>query len=126
MSSRPDGSTLACIESRRRRPPAYADAEPHCDDFTGPNRAGRVSRTSCEYAMSAASTRTRGRAVIGDTTEGFDDALGDALPTVAEVVAMPTTQLGRPKVLAGEVSLGRRVRWLHVSELKDIASLLHG
>ena len=64
--------------------------------------------------------------MIGDTTEEFDDALGDALPTIAEVVAMPATQLGRPKVLAGEVSLGRRVRWLHVSELKDIASMLHG
>ena len=34
--------------------------------------------------------------MIGDTTEGFDDALGDALPTIAEVVAMPATQLGRP------------------------------
>ena len=38
---------------------------------------------------------------------------------------MPATQLGRPRVLAGEVSLGRRVRWLHVSELKDIAEV-HG
>jgi purine catabolism regulator len=48
------------------------------------------------------------------------------LPTVAEVLALPELQRGRPEVVAGARGLGRRVRWVHVSELADIATLLRG
>lgn len=34
--------------------------------------------------------------------------------------------MGRPEVLSGEQRLGRAVRWVHVSELSDIGSLLRG
>lgn len=48
------------------------------------------------------------------------------LPTVADVIAMPATQLGRPQVIAGDAHLARRVRWLHVAELAEIDELLRG
>jgi PucR family transcriptional regulator, purine catabolism regulatory protein len=48
------------------------------------------------------------------------------LPTVDEVLALPAVRRGRPRVLAGHDALGARVRWVHVSELPDIAYLLRG
>ena len=47
-------------------------------------------------------------------------------PTVAEVLALPPVRDGRPAVLAGAGSLDREVRWTHVSEVADVARLLHG
>lgn len=49
-----------------------------------------------------------------------------APPTVADVLALPEVELGRPQVLAGAEALGTPVRWVHVSELPDIATLLRG
>lgn len=49
-----------------------------------------------------------------------------ALPTVADVLALPEVQYGRPEVDAGDDHLDRPVRWAHVSELPDIANLLQG
>lgn len=51
-------------------------------------------------------------------------ALG--LPTVAEVLEIDALRRGRPSVLAGQGSLCHTVRWLHVSELSDVADLLRG
>lgn len=52
---------------------------------------------------------------------------GEAVaPTVADVLALPALRYGRPEVLAASNSLDRRVRWVHVSELPDIAGLLRG
>lgn len=48
------------------------------------------------------------------------------LPTLADVLSLPELASGEPVVLAGEEGLGRPVRWVHVSELPDIASLLRG
>ncbi|MEC3914889.1 PucR family transcriptional regulator [Nocardia sp. CDC160] len=45
--------------------------------------------------------------------------------SVADVVAMPVVQAGQPE-LAGGGSLDRPVRWVHVSELPDVAELLVG
>jgi purine catabolism regulator len=53
-------------------------------------------------------------------------AMGGPLPTVANVLAMPALQSGRPLVLAGRDRLDRLVRWLHVLELEDITTLLRG
>jgi purine catabolism regulator len=50
----------------------------------------------------------------------------ESLPTVAEVLLTPALARGKPVVLAGAMSLDRRVRWVHVSELPDIAGLLPG
>ncbi|MGW4242127.1 PucR family transcriptional regulator [Nocardia sp. NPDC004722] len=47
------------------------------------------------------------------------------LLTVADIVAMPVVQAGRPE-LAGGGSLDRPVRWVHVSELPEVAELLVG
>ena len=47
-------------------------------------------------------------------------------PTVAEVLALPPLREARPRVLAGEDALSREVRWTHVSEVSDVARLLHG
>ncbi len=49
-----------------------------------------------------------------------------AAPTVADVLALPALRYGRPEVLAAPGGLARRVRWVHVSELPDIAGLLQG
>ncbi|RZQ60369.1 PucR family transcriptional regulator [Amycolatopsis suaedae] len=47
-------------------------------------------------------------------------------PTVAEVLALPVIRHGRPRVVAGNAGLDRRVRWAHVAEVIDIAHLLRG
>ena len=49
-----------------------------------------------------------------------------ALPRVLEILALPGLQAGSPQVVAGASGLGREVRWVHVSELADIAQLLSG
>jgi purine catabolism regulator len=48
------------------------------------------------------------------------------LPTLADVLELPAVRRADPHVLAGEGHLGRRVRWVHVSEVSDIAHLLDG
>jgi purine catabolism regulator len=48
------------------------------------------------------------------------------LPTLAEVLDLPELRRADPHVLAGGESLQRRVRWVHVSEVSDIAHLLEG
>lgn len=59
-------------------------------------------------------------------TELLDDVGAAALPTVHEVLELPAFQFGRPEVVAGRAGLNGRVRWVHVSELSDIAGLLSG
>ena len=48
------------------------------------------------------------------------------LPTVAQVLGMDVVRRGEPRVVAGEESLGRLVRWVHAIELPDAARLLRG
>lgn len=47
-------------------------------------------------------------------------------PTVRQILALPELRRGRPVLLAGAVRIDREVRWVHVSELPDIAPLLRG
>ncbi|WP_116050964.1 PucR family transcriptional regulator [Amycolatopsis palatopharyngis] len=47
-------------------------------------------------------------------------------PTVADVLALPVIRHGGPRVAAGAEGLDRRVRWVHVAEVADIAHLLRG
>ena len=48
------------------------------------------------------------------------------LPTVGQVLEMDAVRAGEPRVVAGEGSLGRLVRWVHAIELPDAARLLRG
>lgn len=48
------------------------------------------------------------------------------LPTLAEILVLPELQRGHPTVEAARNALDRPVRWVHVSELADIAHLLKG
>jgi purine catabolism regulator len=48
------------------------------------------------------------------------------LPALLDVLDLPAVRRGDPQVRAGADHLGRRVRWVHVSEVSDIASLLEG
>src|SRR5690242_17911115 len=48
------------------------------------------------------------------------------LPTLAEVLALPALRRADPHVVASRHALDRRVRWVHVSEVSDIAHLLEG
>lgn len=48
------------------------------------------------------------------------------LPTLSEILQLPCVRAGRPEVICGEDRLTRPIRWVHVSELTDIASLLRG
>lgn len=48
------------------------------------------------------------------------------LPTLAEVLRLDAVRCGAPRVVAGADRTDARVRWVHVSELADIASLLCG
>src|SRR4051812_50101458 len=48
------------------------------------------------------------------------------LPTVRAVLALDAMRHAEPRVVAGARGLDRVVRWVHVSEVPDIASLLRG
>src|SRR4249920_1200288 len=47
-------------------------------------------------------------------------------PTVRQVLALDPVRHGNPVVVAGEAGLDRPVRWVHVAEVPDIATLLRG
>lgn len=47
-------------------------------------------------------------------------------PTVREVMTLDSMRVGAPRLVAGEAGLDRPVRWVHSSEVPDIASLLRG
>ncbi|BCL12694.1 PucR family transcriptional regulator [Micromonospora sagamiensis] len=47
-------------------------------------------------------------------------------PTVREVLALDPVRHGAPRLVAGERAVDRRVRWVHVAEVPDIATLLRG
>jgi len=47
-------------------------------------------------------------------------------PTVAQVLDLESLRRGAPQVVAGAAELHRPVRWVHISELADIAGMLHG
>ncbi|MDF5756278.1 PucR family transcriptional regulator [Spongiactinospora sp. TRM90649] len=47
-------------------------------------------------------------------------------PTVADVLATPSVQAGDPLVRAGEAALRQPVRWVHVSEIANVAGTLEG
>lgn len=49
-----------------------------------------------------------------------------AIVTVAQVLEMPVLRAAGPEVLAGRVGLSRQVRWVHITELADIAPMLRG
>lgn len=49
-----------------------------------------------------------------------------ALPRVRDLLELPAMAVGLPQVDAGSAGLDARVRWVHVSELPDIAGLLAG
>lgn len=46
-------------------------------------------------------------------------------PTIAQILALPVLRAGLPEVIGGG-SLERTVRWVHVSDLPDLSSLLQG
>jgi purine catabolism regulator len=48
------------------------------------------------------------------------------LPSLSDVLGLPAVRRGDPHVRAAADHLGRPVRWVHVSEVSDIASLLEG
>ncbi|MBU9764491.1 PucR family transcriptional regulator [Mycobacterium sp. TNTM28] len=47
------------------------------------------------------------------------------IPTVRDIVGLPVVQAGEPTVLSAE-QLDRPVRWVHVSDMSDLAGLLEG
>ncbi|MEU4781137.1 PucR family transcriptional regulator ligand-binding domain-containing protein, partial [Micromonospora sp. NPDC023633] len=47
-------------------------------------------------------------------------------PTVREVLALDPVRHGAPRLVAGDAGLDRPVRWVHVTEVPDIAPLLGG
>lgn len=70
------------------------------------------------------------RVHVADAPLGYTDAApasaAAALPTVSSVLDLPALRRGRPRVVAGRAGLSNVVRWAHVTELPDIASMLRG
>lgn len=69
------------------------------------------------------------RPVFGrDQTDRPDasNAQRAGLPTVRDILRLPVLSAALPEVLAGEESLGVRVRWVHVSDSLGVATLLDG
>jgi len=52
--------------------------------------------------------------------------MADVFPSVRDVLALDSVRYGSPRVVAGAAALDRPVRWVHVAEVPDIASLLRG
>src|SRR5499426_2613953 len=52
--------------------------------------------------------------------------VADVYPSVRDVLALDSVRYGSPRVVAGVEALDRPVRWVHVAEVPDIASLLRG
>ncbi|MEV0156561.1 PucR family transcriptional regulator [Micromonospora sp. NPDC050686] len=52
--------------------------------------------------------------------------MSPVFPTVREVLALDPVRHGAPRLVAGEGGLDRHVRWVHVAEVPDIATLLGG
>ncbi|NES15020.1 MULTISPECIES: PucR family transcriptional regulator [Micromonospora] len=52
--------------------------------------------------------------------------MSPVFPTVREVLALVPVRHGAPRLVAGDAGLDRRVRWVHVAEVPDIATLLGG
>ncbi|WP_436837337.1 PucR family transcriptional regulator [Micromonospora matsumotoense] len=52
--------------------------------------------------------------------------MSPVFPTVREVLALDPVRRGAPRLVAGEAGLDRPVRWVHVAEVPDIATLLGG
>jgi PucR family transcriptional regulator, purine catabolism regulatory protein len=48
------------------------------------------------------------------------------LPSVRDVLALDPVRYGSPRLVAGADALDRPVRWVHVAEVPDIATLLRG
>ena len=48
------------------------------------------------------------------------------LPSLRSVLASPAVRLGNPDVLSGANQLDAQVRWVHVSEVRDVGGLLRG
>jgi len=48
------------------------------------------------------------------------------IPTIRSILAGPAVQVGEPEVLTGAARLDRPVRWVHVSEVREVADLLEG
>src|SRR3954447_15716014 len=63
-----------------------------------------------------------------DRPDGREDVASvlPGLPGVADVLALPVVAAAAPEVLAGAAALGNVVRWVHVSDGADAASLLDG
>ena len=47
-------------------------------------------------------------------------------PTIAEILALPVLARGLPEIVSGHSGLGRRVRWVHVTEWASPAAALRG
>ncbi|WP_262286179.1 PucR family transcriptional regulator [Micromonospora sp. MA102] len=52
--------------------------------------------------------------------------MSPVFPTVREVLALVPVRHGAPRLVAGDAGLDRPVRWVHVAEVPDIATLLRG
>ncbi|MFI2714557.1 PucR family transcriptional regulator [Micromonospora sp. NPDC018662] len=52
--------------------------------------------------------------------------MSPVFPTVREVLALVPVRHGAPRLVAGDAGLDRPVRWVHVTEVPDIATLLGG
>lgn len=52
--------------------------------------------------------------------------MSPVFPTVREVLALDPVRHGAPRLVAGDAGLDASVRWVHVAEVPDIATLLGG
>lgn len=52
--------------------------------------------------------------------------MAPVFPTVREVLVLDPVRHGAPRLVAGDTGLDRPVRWVHVAEVPDIATLLGG
>ncbi|MGN9775854.1 PucR family transcriptional regulator [Micromonospora sp. H33] len=76
--------------------------------------------------MATLSVKVLGEAAGGWAAGVTDGSVSAVFPTVREVLALEPVRHGAPRLVAGDAGLDRPVRWVHVAEVPDIATLLGG
>ena len=113
---------IASIRDRLLHSPAMQRHRENATGFRHATTSGRHA-TSKPLAVSVAGARARSSGV--DVRPGPTLAPA-AFPSVSDVLSMDVVRFALPRVVSGGAGLDRRVRWVHVGEICEIAEYLAG
>lgn len=95
-------------------------------DWNRPLTSGFIGRRDGGTGVNSPTTLQGVRYGPSDGVRWADPITRSGVFTVEDFLRLPVTMRGRPKVVAGEEFLHRRIRWVHVTELTELKGLLEG